>query len=113
MPLSTKYSQKLRDLIMSMLNVNPKKRPSIFEIIELPDIKKRVVNYVLSLHRIANTKRGSYQDLYLESVTEQCKVLGIDDMVQQGLVGKSMHLSQLKKSTNLGKGNSNLQKQKK
>lgn len=113
MPISTKYSQKLRDLVMSMLNVNPKKRPSIFEIIERPEIKKRVVNYVLSLHRLASSNReSSYQDLYLEQVMEQCKVLGIDEMVKQGLVGKSMHLSQLKKSTNLGKSSSLLQKQK-
>jgi non-specific serine/threonine protein kinase/NIMA (never in mitosis gene a)-related kinase len=80
MPISTKYSQKLRDLIMSMLNVNPKKRPSIFEIIDMPEIKKRVINYVVSLNKNPKGK-GTYEDLYLKTVEDQCKVLGIQEAV--------------------------------
>lgn len=111
MPISTKYSQKLRDLIMSMLNVNPKKRPSIFEIIEMPEIKKRVIHYVVGLQKNSQSKRV-YDDLYLNAVEDQCKVLGISDQVQQTLNRKSLHMSQMKKSKVAEKNSQSLQKQK-
>jgi serine/threonine protein kinase len=69
MPLSTKYSQKLRDLITSMLNINPVKRPSVIEIIEIPDVKKRVINYVVSLKKNPGSQLA-YEDLYLNAVDE-------------------------------------------
>jgi hypothetical protein len=54
---------------MSMLNINPKKRPSIFEIIEIPEVKKRVINYVVSLQRNPDNKK-TYEDLYINAVDE-------------------------------------------
>jgi serine/threonine protein kinase len=41
------YSKQLRDLINSMLKVNPNKRPTIVEILNKPFIKKRVEKYII------------------------------------------------------------------
>ena len=111
MPLSTKYSQKLRDLITSMLNINPVKRPSVIEIIEIPDVKKRVINYVVGLKKNPGSQLA-YEDLYLNAVDEQCKVLGIWESVQSELAQKSIQTSQLKKSRVVEKVSMNFQMKK-
>jgi len=41
------YSKQLRDLIESMLKVNPNKRPTIVELLNKPFIKKRVEKYII------------------------------------------------------------------
>lgn len=106
MPISTNYSQELRDLIVSMLNVNPKKRPSIYDIIQMPFIKQRVINYVINLYKQASSNSGNltYEDLYISSVEQQCKALGILDQVQAGVnSNNSMVSSQVKKLNSAAK----------
>ena len=85
MPISMKYSKQLRDLIMSMLNTNPKKRPTIQDILNVPTIKKKLVHFIINLHKNA----ANEDDLYLETVKEQCVALGIEPLVQK-YMNKSM-----------------------
>lgn len=49
LPIKNGYSTEINEIIVSMLNTNPKKRPSITELIEKPIIKKRVVCYMIDL----------------------------------------------------------------
>ena len=51
MPVESMYSKGLRSLIEQMLNIKPADRPSIEEIIEKPFIKKRIVAYIIHLHK--------------------------------------------------------------
>ena len=84
LPISTKYSRGLRELVMSMLNTNPKKRPTIYDILKKPTIKKRLVAYVINLYK----SHSGEDDLYLETVKKQCKSLELDALIE-----KYMHKS--------------------
>lgn len=64
MPISTKYSKNLRNLIMSMLNINPKKRPTISEILNKPIVKKKLVSYIIWIYK----NEASLDDCYIETV---------------------------------------------
>lgn len=48
-PIATTYSKSLRDLINGMLNLNPKLRPTIWEIINKPLVKNRIILYMLEI----------------------------------------------------------------
>ena len=45
-PISECYSQNLRNLVDEMLSQNPKKRPSIIEILKKPFLFKKVKQYM-------------------------------------------------------------------
>ena len=45
-PITPTYSKQLRDLIGKMLNLNPKERPTILDILHKPIIKRRVIQYM-------------------------------------------------------------------
>ena len=45
-PISTQYSSELRGLVAKMLTKDPKARPSINAIVNMPIIKNRLVNYL-------------------------------------------------------------------
>lgn len=51
LPINPQYSKSLKGLIADMLNTQPKMRPSIEEILNKPLIKKRVIAYVIHLHK--------------------------------------------------------------
>jgi serine/threonine protein kinase len=48
-PLNNMYSQGLRDLITKMLNITPKLRPAINEILSKSFVKKRVIKYITDI----------------------------------------------------------------
>lgn len=79
MPISTKYSKGLRNLIMSMLNINPKKRPTINEILDKPIIKKRIVAYIIWMYR----NRSKLEDAYISTVQQQVKMLGLEPLIEK------------------------------
>lgn len=79
LPITTKYSKPLRDLIMSMLNINPKKRPTIEDILKKPIIKKKLVSYVISLYK----NHAKEDDIFLDTVKSQCARIGIDTLVEK------------------------------
>ena len=85
-PIRADYSKELRDLMASMLNTNPKKRPSITEIIGIPIIKKRVVSYIIELCSEIPKAEG------LQNVVKQAQQLGIIDLVQKYSERKSVEL---------------------
>ena len=45
-PVSEVYSANLRGLVDEMLSQNPKKRPSILEVLKKPFLIKRVQTYI-------------------------------------------------------------------
>jgi serine/threonine protein kinase len=49
LPLNSSYSKHLKELTIQMLNVNPKERPDIREIIDRPIVKKRIIMYMFNV----------------------------------------------------------------
>jgi hypothetical protein len=53
LPISNNYSKSLRDLICiiiileKMLNIQPRQRPTIIEILNKTFVKKYVINYIM------------------------------------------------------------------
>lgn len=89
-----------------MLNVNPKKRPSIYEIIQMPFLKQRVINYAVSIYKLSSvspTGNLGYEDLYLSTVEQQCKTLGIYEQVQAGVSSSELISSHVKKLNSAAK----------
>lgn len=79
LPVTTRYSKPLRDLIMSMLNINPKQRPTIEDILKKPMIKKKLVSYVITLYK----NHSNEDDIFLDTIKKQCSVIGIDHLVEK------------------------------
>ena len=50
-PIDSQYSKPLRALIDQMLNIKPANRPTIEEILDKAFIKKKLVAYVINLHK--------------------------------------------------------------
>jgi serine/threonine protein kinase len=77
-PLSTTYSKTLRELITKMLSINPKDRPTIWDIINKPIIKKRIVIYMAEIFS-GNYPEASMpndvDDIYIDSLREQAEKL--------------------------------------
>lgn len=48
-PITPTYSKGLRDLINKMLNINPKARPTIQDIVHKPLVKLRIIYYMLEV----------------------------------------------------------------
>ena len=48
-PITPIYSKSLRDLISKMLNLNQKLRPSIWEIVNKPLVKNRIILFMLEV----------------------------------------------------------------
>lgn len=47
-PVNTQYSKPLRELVGKLLNINPKDRPTVIEILTMPFIRKRLMMYIQS-----------------------------------------------------------------
>lgn len=45
-PISTTYSKQFRDLVGKMLSINPKHRPTIWEIMNKPMVKRRIISFM-------------------------------------------------------------------
>lgn len=88
-PMNTAYSKNLRALVEQMLNTKPANRPTIEEILNKPFIKKRLVAYIIHLFQ---QEQQDY-DLYLETVKQQCKALGIWELVEKYMNKKMEKLS--------------------
>ncbi len=88
LPIDSIYSNKLRSLVDQMLNIKPSNRPTIEEIINKPFIKKRIVIYVIHLH-----KQEPDYDFFLETVRQQCKSLGMWDLVEKYMNRKIERMS--------------------
>jgi len=60
-PINTKYSKHLRDLITAMLNVEPRQRPDLDQILRKPFIKKHTVNFFMDIvnRPTANLSEGT------------------------------------------------------
>lgn len=71
------YSKQLRDLIYSMLKVNPNKRPTIVEILNKPFIKKRVEKYIIDTLNRSSDNSNDLEFAYLDTLKEQADLLGI------------------------------------
>lgn len=50
-PVSEVYSQNLRSLVDEMLSQNPKKRPSILEILKKPFLNRKVQPYIKEIYK--------------------------------------------------------------
>lgn len=72
------YSKQLRDLIYSMLKVNPNKRPTILEILNKPFIKKRVEKYIIDTFNRNSENSNDIEYTYLDTLKEQADLLGIN-----------------------------------
>lgn len=57
-PIHHKYSRHLRDLIQSMLEINPTKRPDIDQILRKPFIKKHTINFFTDIACRPSTSVG-------------------------------------------------------
>lgn len=74
-PLNPKYSQDLRNIIDSMLNVKPKNRPTISQIIETPFIRPHVANYINDFYKNYESYNGTLEQALL--LKEQADKFGI------------------------------------
>lgn len=72
-PITTTYSKSLRDLIGKMISINPKNRPTIWELINKPILKRRIITYAQELfsgkYPEANNSMD-VDDVYLDSLRE-------------------------------------------
>lgn len=88
-PMNSMYSKNLRLLVEQMLNTKPANRPTIEEILNKPFIKKRLVSYIIHLFQ---QEQKDY-DLYLDTVKQQCRALGVWDLVEKYMNKKMEKLS--------------------
>ena len=80
----------MQHLVTQMLNVNPKERPTIQEIIEKPMVKKRIILYMIDLF-----KAPSSDEYNQETIKEQCELLEIWDTVQQCISNENANVTEL------------------
>ena len=89
--LTTTYSKQLRDLITKMLSINPKQRPTIWDIINKSFIKKKIINYMYEIfsgnYPEANLP-NDVDDIYVDSLREQAEKLGIYTQIQKMVAGE-------------------------
>ena len=89
--LTTTYSKQLRDLITKMLSINPKQRPTIWDIINKSFIKKKIINYMYEIfsgnYPEANLP-NDVDDIYVDSLREQAEKLGIYSQIQKMVAGE-------------------------
>lgn len=57
-PVSTKYSRNLKELINRMLHVSPSVRPDCDQILRMPFIKRHIVNFFVDIHNRPSTNIG-------------------------------------------------------
>lgn len=72
------YSKQLRDLINSMLKVNPNTRPTIIEVLNKPFLKKRVEKYMADLLNRNCDKNTDIEAAFVDSIKEQADLLNIN-----------------------------------
>lgn len=73
-PVSSNYSKSLRDLIDKMLSINPKQRPTIWEIVHKPMIKNRIIIFMLEVFQSRELMAFELVLFFLGSATD------LDDM---------------------------------
>ncbi|CAD8112879.1 unnamed protein product [Paramecium primaurelia] len=78
--ISQSYSKGLRDLINKMLNINPKARPTIQEIIHKPIIKLRIIYYMLEV--FSEPQSDDLDDMYVDTLYEQAQQIGVLPLIQ-------------------------------
>lgn len=71
------FSKQLRDLINSMLKVNPNKRPTIVDILNKPFIKKRVEKYISDIFTRSSENSKDIEFAYLDTLEQQAQLLGV------------------------------------
>jgi non-specific serine/threonine protein kinase/NIMA (never in mitosis gene a)-related kinase len=87
-PISPTYSKVLRDLIGSMLNVNPSQRPSLLDILKVPIVKKHVVSYLRECLIVNPGSDQEVDEVSQMSLRDQAEKLGL-----MGLVSGDSRLS--------------------
>ncbi|CAK81181.1 unnamed protein product (macronuclear) [Paramecium tetraurelia] len=78
--ISQSYSKGLRELINKMLNVNPKARPTIQEIVHKPIIKLRIIYYMLEV--LSEPSSADLDDMYVDTLYEQAQQIGVLPLIQ-------------------------------
>ncbi|CAD8209976.1 unnamed protein product [Paramecium octaurelia] len=78
--ISQSYSKGLRDLINKMLNINPKARPTIQEIVHKPIIKLRIIYYMLEV--FSEPQSADLDDMYVDTLYEQAQQIGVLPLIQ-------------------------------
>ncbi|KAL4507112.1 hypothetical protein ABPG72_001905 [Tetrahymena utriculariae] len=87
-PINSTYSKSLRDLIGKMLQLNPKSRPSILDIINTSFVKRRIITYITDLLSGNLTDPNiinDVDDLYFDSLRDQAQKLGVLQIINQNL----------------------------
>ena len=76
-PVSAQFSKPLRDFISSLLVVDPKQRPSIRKIVQMPFIKKQIASYLVDL-----VKGVDLGEDVLDSLKMQVAKIGLDGLIR-------------------------------
>lgn len=77
-PVSTYYSKELRDLISSLLVIDPKQRPSIRKIVQMPFVKKQILNYIIELGELEELNES-----ILDSLKVQVIKIGLSSYIRE------------------------------
>jgi len=72
-PISSRYSSHLTQLITSMLNTNPNKRPSIERILKLPFIKRHIQDFISDIANRAETSIGDGTSIIKVAALNLCE----------------------------------------
>jgi len=79
LPIPPTYSKGLRDLITSMLNVLPNKRPSIIQIIKMPLMQKALKRFIATVL----THRENYKPAVVQNLITQVQKLNLGELIQE------------------------------
>ena len=74
-PVNSLYSKPLRELVGTLLNIDPKNRPTVVDILKLPFLRKRLMNYVQSC-----LKEENNDALQIATLKQQAEKLGLEFM---------------------------------
>lgn len=77
-PISNYYSKDLREFISSLLVVDPKVRPSIRKIVQMPFVKKQILNYIVELVELEDLNEA-----LLDSLKVQVMKIGLSSYIRE------------------------------
>ena len=73
-PPNQSYSKVLRDLVTKMLSVNPKDRPTLIDVLNVPIVKRATVNYLRDSFKTPQPgEQIDVDDLNVDSLREQAE----------------------------------------
>ena len=73
-PPNQSYSKVLRDLVTNMLSVNPKDRPSLIDVLNVPIVKRATINYLRDSFKSPQPgEQIDVDDLNVDSLREQAE----------------------------------------